>query len=107
MTLATRIKQLDLSKTEFATLVHTAPSSASRWFNGQRAEPHWISSWLDMYEMLTPQQRAALKSRHLSPAAKKTLAALMEIAGETDAPNVTPAMAGLIEELAKKLAPKN
>ncbi len=61
MTLADRIKQLGLSKAEFATLVHTAPSSASRWFHGQRAEPHWIASWLDMYEMLTCKKTGTKK----------------------------------------------
>ncbi len=107
MTLADRIAQLGLSKAEFATLVHTRANSASRWFNGQRAEPHWLASWLDIYEMLSPEQRAVLKSRHLSPAAKKTLAALMEIAGETEAPGDPTAMEELLKEVAKRLASGN
>lgn len=54
------LRRLGLSQAAFARLCGTTRQTVSRWMDGERAEPHWLRSWLQMYEMLTREQRVSL-----------------------------------------------
>jgi len=51
------LERLGLSQAAFARLVDTNRQTVSRWMDGERAVPHWLPSWLWMYERLPSSKR--------------------------------------------------
>lgn len=59
--LRTTLDQLGLSQAELARLTDASHRKVpNRWLSGVRAAPHWLRSWLAMYETLTDEQRKAI-----------------------------------------------
>lgn len=59
------LDRLGLSQAALARMVGTERQAVWRWtldpsHANARAAPHWLPSWLAMFERLTPEQRKAI-----------------------------------------------
>lgn len=58
--LRTNLDRLGLSQAEFARLSSTSRAAVSLWCSGRNPIAPWVTSWLAMFEAMTPAQRLAL-----------------------------------------------